>query len=244
MDPQHLAYDELGIALSMALVNPPKQAAKSAPRTPPTPPPEPKKQAKQAQEKPKGPKGKPAAKTTPQPTQKKKWAPTQAVVIDNDDGPLPDLVGNKNFSGSPTGEKYYLTTAISYTNGMPHMGHAYESLTTDIFARWHRVYGRRTFYLTGTDEHGQKIANTAEAQGLKPIDICDKYAGEFQRLNRRMRVSNDHFIRTTMPEHHKLAQELWVRCANNGDIYLDNYKGWYLEREEVFVCSSLRKVCS
>ena len=70
--------------------------------------------------------------------------------------------------------RYYVTTAISYTNGMPHMGHAYEALTTDAIARWHRIHGRKTFFLTGTDEHGQKIANSAEKDGLQPIDICDK----------------------------------------------------------------------
>lgn len=83
-------------------------------------------------------------------------------------------------------EKFYITTAINYTNGNPHMGHAYEAVTSDVVARWHRAYGREVFYCTGTDEHGQKIAQTAEGLGVKPIEICDKYAAAFQELNKRM----------------------------------------------------------
>uniref|UniRef100_A0A7S0VMT7 methionine--tRNA ligase n=1 Tax=Hemiselmis tepida TaxID=464990 RepID=A0A7S0VMT7_9CRYP len=134
-----------------------------------------------------------------------------------------------------SGEKFYITTAINYTNGNPHMGHAYEAVTSDIIARWHRAYGRDVFFCTGTDEHGQKIAQTAEAMGLKPIDICDKYAEAFQVLNRRMDISNDFYIRTTMDKHKKAAQELFRRAADAGDIYLDTYEGWYNVREETFV---------
>ena len=91
----------------------------------------------------------------------------------DDTGPLPELVSNKNFS--ETNGKYYVTTAISYTNGMPHLGHAYEAISADVLARWNRIYGRKVFSMTGTDEHGQKIAATAEKLGVQPIDICDKY---------------------------------------------------------------------
>lgn len=146
------------------------------------------------------------------------------------------LVGDKSFAPEARIDgRFYVTTAIAYTNGAPHIGHAYEFLTTDVLARWHRVWGRDVFFLTGTDEHGQKIANTAEKLGLQPIDICDRYAAEFQALQQRMRCSNDDFIRTTQERHHACAQELWRRCHANGDIYLGNYKGWYLEREETFV---------
>ena len=132
-------------------------------------------------------------------------------------------------------ERFYITTAINYTNGNPHMGHAYEAVTSDIIARWHRAYGRKVFYLTGTDEHGQKIADTAENLGVKPIDICDKYANAFQELNKRLGISNDFYIRTTMDKHKKLAQLLFLKAADAGDIYLDTYEGWYNVREETFV---------
>jgi len=192
----------------------------------PKPPPPPKKAAGKE-----GVKDVPAAK----PAAAK---PAAATLPRDDTGPLPDLVGNTNFPGTEKlkgKEKYYVTTAISYTNGLPHIGHAYEALTADVLARWHRVFGRRTYFLTGTDEHGQKIAKTAEAQGIQPIDICNKYSSEFIKLNRRLLVSNDRFIRTTEAQHKRTCQELWTRCAANGDIYKDNYKGWYLEREETFV---------
>jgi len=135
----------------------------------------------------------------------------------------------------PAGQKFYITTAINYTNGIPHMGHAYEAVTADIIARYHRVYGREVFFLTGTDEHGQKIAQTAEGMGLRPIDICDKYALAFQELNKRIDVTNDFYIRTTMDKHKVVAQQLFIQATENGDIYLDTYSGWYNVREETFV---------
>ena len=135
----------------------------------------------------------------------------------------------------PSDEKFYITTAINYTNGKPHMGHAYEAVTSDIIARWHRAYGRQVFYMTGTDEHGQKIAETATREGVKPIDICDKYAAEFQELNKRLSISNDFYIRTTMPMHKALAQKLFIKATDVGDIYLDTYEGWYNVKEETFI---------
>ena len=93
------------------------------------------------------------------------------------------------------------------------LGHAYEAISTDAIARYHRMYGRDVFFLTGTDEHGQKIANRAETEGVKPIDICDKYANGFVELNKKLRISNDSYIRTTMPHHYKSAQTLWELCA-------------------------------
>ena len=135
-------------------------------------------------------------------------------------------------------EKFYITTAINYTNGNPHMGHAYEAVSSDIIARWHRTYGRSVFYMTGTDEHGQKIAETAEREGVQPIDICNKYAGAFQELNKRLQISNDFYIRTTMPMHKALAQKLFLKATDAGDIYLANYDGWYNVKEETFVTES------
>lgn len=132
-------------------------------------------------------------------------------------------------------EKYYLTTAIAYTNGYPHIGHAYEFITADVLVRYHRVLGYDSYFLTGTDEHGQKVANSAEAAGRTPIQHCDHYVDAFKSLDKRCAVSFDGFQRTTDPYHELTAQRLWERCSAKGDIYLDAYEGWYNEREEVFV---------
>jgi methionyl-tRNA synthetase len=134
-----------------------------------------------------------------------------------------------------TEESYYITTAISYTNGNPHIGHAYEFMTTDILARYNRVFGKKTFFLTGTDEHGQKVAASAEKAGVTPFDHCTKFVGMFKELDRLLCVSYSDFIRTTDGYHEQTSQRLWQKCADAGDIYLDSYEGWYNEREEVFV---------
>lgn len=132
-------------------------------------------------------------------------------------------------------EKYYITTAIAYTNGYPHIGHAYEFMTADILARLHRVFGYDVYFLTGSDEHGQKVANSAEKAGRTPLEHCDIFVNAFQALNQRLAVSNSAYLRTTNPDHKKMAQRLWNMCSDKGDIYLDSYEGWYNEREEVFV---------
>jgi methionyl-tRNA synthetase len=128
---------------------------------------------------------------------------------------------------------FYITTAINYTNGPAHMGHAYEAVTTDVIARFYRLTGAPTFFLTGSDEHGQKIAETARSEGKLPQELCDKYATGFQRLNQRLLISHDDYVRTTSPRHKATAQKLWTMCGN--DIYLDAYSGWYNVREENFV---------
>jgi len=134
---------------------------------------------------------------------------------------------------------YYITTAINYTNGPAHIGHAYEAATSDVLARYHRLLGDQSVYfLTGTDEHGQKIANTAADMGKQPIEICDKYVSGFKVLNQRMLISNDDFIRTTTDRHKRTARELWKKCSAAGDIYLDKYSGWYNVKEETFVTDS------
>lgn len=129
----------------------------------------------------------------------------------------------------------FLTTAINYTNGPPHIGHAYEAISTDIMVRWHRLMKRNVYFLTGSDEHGQKIAKTAEAQGLTPIELCDKNVLLFKRLNQNLQVSYDLFVRTTENYHKKTAQIMFERVKEKGDIYLGNYEGWYNPREERFV---------
>jgi leucyl-tRNA synthetase len=103
-------------------------------------------------------------------------------------------------------EKYYISTAIAYTNGFPHMGHAYEALTADIIARYHRVFGHDTYFLTGSDEHGQKVAASAVKLGRQPLEHCDVYANGFQALNQRLAVSNNDYIRTTSTKHEDSAR--------------------------------------
>jgi methionyl-tRNA synthetase len=135
-------------------------------------------------------------------------------------------------------DSFYITTAINYTNGPGHMGHAYEAATADVIARYQRLQKgtkRAVYFVTGSDEHGQKIAEAAQSEGVVPIEICNKYVTGFQVLNQRLNISNDDYIRTTSARHKRTAQELWRRCAAVDDIYLDTYAGWYNVREETFV---------
>jgi nucleoside diphosphate kinase len=131
--------------------------------------------------------------------------------------------------------RFYISTAINYANGPPHMGHAYEAVAADCIARYHRAYGREVFFLTGSDEHGQKIADTAAGQGLKPIELADKHVAQFQDLDHSLGVKFDGYVRTTSDNHKKIARALWSKCEKNGGVYLGNYVGWYNVREETFV---------
>ena len=135
----------------------------------------------------------------------------------------------------PSGEKFCITTAINYANGAPHMGHAYEAISADCIARYHRRYGRDVLFQTGSDEHGQKIAEAAETAGCAPIELCDKYVNAFQTLNAKTKVSNDVYNRTTSESHKAACRKLFEMSKANGDIYLDTYEGWYNVREETFV---------
>eukprot|EP01057_Protomagalhaensia_wolfi_P006245 Protomagalhaensia_wolfi_Nauph_80__6244@NODE_947_length_1859_cov_23_302747_g715_i0_p1_GENE_NODE_947_length_1859_cov_23_302747_g715_i0NODE_947_length_1859_cov_23_302747_g715_i0_p1_ORF_typecomplete_len518_score135_64tRNAsynt_1g/PF09334_11/1_2e123tRNAsynt_1/PF00133_22/2_4e22tRNAsynt_1/PF00133_22/8_3e22tRNAsynt_1e/PF01406_19/1e09tRNAsynt_1e/PF01406_19/6_2e07Anticodon_1/PF08264_13/9_8e11tRNAsynt_1f/PF01921_18/0_012tRNAsynt_1f/PF01921_18/0_00031tRNAsynt_1d/PF00750_19/0_00066tRNAsynt_1d/PF00750_19/9_2tR len=132
-------------------------------------------------------------------------------------------------------QKFYLTTAINYLNGPPHVGHAYEILTADVIARYHRVAGRDVWFVTGSDEHGQKIATTAEKAGKEPSQFCNEMVEKFKSLNRRLECSEDFYVRTHTAEHMEFCQWLWKRVEDRGDIYLGNYEGWYSVREEMFV---------
>ena len=132
------------------------------------------------------------------------------------------------------GNIYYITTAIAYPNGVPHIGHAYEAITTDALARFQRLDGKDVFFLTGTDEHGQKMAQTAEAENLPTMEVATRNSLRFQEMDRRLNVSFDRFIRTTEEQHHRSSQEIWQRMADNGDIYLDSYAGWYSVRDEAY----------
>ena len=135
----------------------------------------------------------------------------------------------------PSAETFCVTTAINYANGAPHMGHAYEAVSADVIARYHRAYGRDVLFQTGSDEHGQKIADAAAAAGREPVDLCDAHVALFRALNAKIRVSNDVYNRTTSETHKKACCELFSRSKKAGDIYLDTYEGWYNVREETFV---------
>jgi methionyl-tRNA synthetase len=131
-------------------------------------------------------------------------------------------------------EKFYITTAISYPNGPPHIGHAYEVLATDALARFKRLDGYDVMFLTGTDEHGQKIEQTAGKQGRTAADFVNEMAGLFKDMVALLGCSNDDFIRTTEARHKHTVSELWKRIDAAGDIYLSNYAGWYSVRDEAF----------
>lgn len=130
--------------------------------------------------------------------------------------------------------KFYITTPIYYVNGAPHLGHAYTSSAADVLARWHRLVGDDVFFLTGTDEHGQKVEAAARAAGIDPQAFTDRVSADFQDMTRAMNISNDAFIRTTSPHHKAACQALWQKLQENGFIYLGAYEGWYAVRDEAF----------
>ena len=130
--------------------------------------------------------------------------------------------------------KYYLTTPIYYVNDVPHIGHAYTTLACDVLARFKRLDGFDVLFLTGTDEHGQKVEKAAEAVDMKPQAFTDKVSQNFRDLLPFMNISNDDFIRTTETRHKGAAQAIWHRLMKNGHIYLDKYSGWYSVRDEAY----------
>ena len=129
---------------------------------------------------------------------------------------------------------FYITTAIAYPNGVPHIGHAYEAIATDALARFQRLDGKDVFFLTGTDEHGLKMIQTAQKEHLTPLDMATRNAARFKEMDQRLNISYDRFIRTSEPAHHKSSQAIWQRMAANGDIYPDTYAGWYSVRDEAY----------
>ena len=133
-----------------------------------------------------------------------------------------------------TTPKYYLTTPIFYPNGAPHIGHAYTALASDALARFQRLDGKDVYFLTGTDEHGLKMQQTAEKGGITPQELADKNSAVFRELMVALNASPDDFIRTTEERHHRSSEEIWRRMEANGDIYLDKYSGWYSVRQEQF----------
>jgi methionyl-tRNA synthetase len=137
---------------------------------------------------------------------------------------------------TPMAEKprYYLTTAIAYPNGVPHIGHAYEAIATDAIARFMRLDGYDVYFLTGTDEHGIKMLQTAAREGITPAELVERNTPRFQAMVKRLNCSNDDYIRTTEARHHRSSQAIWERMEQNGDIYLSKYSGWYSVRDEAY----------
>ena len=129
---------------------------------------------------------------------------------------------------------YYITTPIYYVNGSPHIGHAYTSIAADVLARWARLEGREVLFLTGTDEHGQKVEKAARDAGLAPQAFADEVSAQFRAMGTALDISNDDFIRTTEERHKRACIALWERLAASGDIYLGHYEGWYAVRDEDF----------
>jgi methionyl-tRNA synthetase len=134
----------------------------------------------------------------------------------------------------PEPPRYYITTAIAYPNGAPHIGHAYEAIATDAIARFMRLDGFDVLFLTGTDEHGIKLLQTAHKEKLTPQQLIARNVPRFQAMVERFNCSNDDFIRTTEPRHHRASVGLWQRMAAAGDIYLGKYSGWYSVRDEAY----------
>ena len=129
---------------------------------------------------------------------------------------------------------YYITTPIYYVNDVPHIGHAYTTLACDVLARFKRLDGFDVKFLTGTDEHGQKVEKSAQAAGIDPQSFTDQVSQNFRDLAGSMNFTNDDFIRTTEERHKKASQDIWRRLVEKGEIYLDNYAGWYSVRDEAF----------
>ncbi|KQT51363.1 methionine--tRNA ligase [Devosia sp. Leaf420] len=135
-----------------------------------------------------------------------------------------------------TAKPFYVTTAISYPNGAPHIGHAYEMIATDAIARWKRLEGREVYFLTGTDEHGIKMVQTAAKEGITARELADRNSAEFRKLAAELNLSNDDFIRTTEQRHYDASQAIWkkMEASQNGDIFQSTYKGWYSVRDEAY----------
>ena len=131
-------------------------------------------------------------------------------------------------------EPFYITTAISYPNGRPHIGHAYEAIAADAIARFQRAQGRDVRFQTGTDEHGLKMAQAARTEGVEPRAFADKMSRLFQDMCDTLNVSYDRFIRTSQSDHYRASQAIWKAMEDNGDLYLDRYEGWYSVRDEAY----------
>ncbi len=135
-------------------------------------------------------------------------------------------------------ENFYITTAIPYANGSPHIGHAYERIATDAIQRFMRLDGRDVFFVTGMDEHGLKMQQTAQREGLTPRQLADRTAAIFERMGETLNAVADDIVRTTEPRHYRASAAIWEKMKANGDIYLSKYEGWYSVRDEAYYDAS------
>ena len=135
-------------------------------------------------------------------------------------------------------EKFYLTTPIYYVNDVPHIGHAYTTIAADVLARYKRLAGYEVFFLTGTDEHGIKIERSARERGVSPQEWTDTISDHFRHLWARLNISYDDFIRTSQPRHKAVAQAVFQKAYEKGDIYKGLYEGWYCIPDETFLLES------
>jgi methionyl-tRNA synthetase len=133
-----------------------------------------------------------------------------------------------------SGTPYYITTAIAYPNGKPHIGHAYEAIATDAIARFHRLMGRDVRMVTGTDEHGLKMVQTARNAGRETLEFADEMSSYFRDMCAKLNISYDQFMRTSEAGHHAASKAIWTAMEAAGDLYLDRYEGWYSVRDEAF----------
>jgi methionyl-tRNA synthetase len=131
-------------------------------------------------------------------------------------------------------DPFYITTAISYPNGPPHIGHAYEAIAADAIARFQRGQGRDVKLVTGTDEHGLKMVQTARAESRDTLEFADEMSQYFRDMCERLNISYDDFVRTSEPRHHEASIAIWKAMEAAGDLYLDRYEGWYSVRDEAF----------
>ena len=131
-------------------------------------------------------------------------------------------------------KNYYITTPIYYCNDSPHLGHAYTNIACDILARYHRLSNKNVYFLTGTDEHGQKVEQSAKLKNITPQKLTDEKSKNFLELTKLLNCTNDDFIRTTEKRHKFSVNKLWNILFQNDQIYLDKYKGWYSIRDEAF----------
>ena len=129
---------------------------------------------------------------------------------------------------------YFITTAIPYANGAPHIGHAYERIATDVLARFKRLDGYDVLFVTGMDEHGQKMQQAAAREELTPQLLADRTAAQFEAMGEVLAAPADDIVRTTSARHRRAVQDIWRRMVANGDIYLSNYSGWYSIRDEAY----------
>jgi methionyl-tRNA synthetase len=138
-------------------------------------------------------------------------------------------------------KRFYITTAIDYVNGQPHLGHAYEKVITDVIARARRSLGQEAFFLTGLDEHGQKVQQAAQASGKSPQAYCDELAADWKAFVEKLELTNDDFVRTTEPRHQKVVQAILSRLHAEGQFYKETHEGFYSVKEETFLTEKDRR---